>query len=434
MKKEEDSREKSLQALTAIFQRGDFGLAITEAKKVIKDHQSATAVNILALAHKRLGEIDRSIEIYENLLINNPSNTMFLANLGNIYSDQGRLTKAQELFEKVLSVDTNHINAYLGLGNVYVMQAKNDLALRLYEKMQREVRDIPTEQLQKINYRVAEIYRKGGEEHFDAAIKHYGLSNQRLSLSHRLECVYRSKSEAIYAKEAAELSELGHIDPLIAAVQTHASIRYGFQDCNAFCTDSFRFISQSKLAASEGFDRGLTDRLLALAHELESSPQALINKGGQSAGNLFLLNDPAISKIKAIIETRIAHYREKYRQSDAGFISKWPPQTTLHGWFIDLKKGGSLGSHMHKEGWLSGSLYLKLSKPEGSSEGNIIFDLDGGNYPADDRDFPSKELDIEEGDIVLFPSSIFHKTVPFSATERRVTLAFDVKPDLLVRA
>jgi hypothetical protein len=53
MKKEEDSREKSLQALTAIFQRGDFGLAITEAKKVIKDHQSATAVNILALAHKR---------------------------------------------------------------------------------------------------------------------------------------------------------------------------------------------------------------------------------------------------------------------------------------------------------------------------------------------------------------------------------------------
>ena len=135
MKKEEDSREKSLQALTAIFQRGDFGLAITEAKKVIKDHQSATAVNILALAHKRLGEIDRSIEIYENLLINNPSNTMFLANLGNIYSDQGRVTKAQELFEKVLSVDANHINAYLGLGNVYVMQAKNDLALRLCEKM-----------------------------------------------------------------------------------------------------------------------------------------------------------------------------------------------------------------------------------------------------------------------------------------------------------
>ena len=89
---------------------------------------------------------------------------------------------------------------------------------------------------------------------------------------------------------------------------------------------------------------------------------------------------------------------------------------------------------MHKEGWLSGSLYLKLSKLEGSSEGNIIFDLDGADYPTDGRDFPSKELNIEQGDIVLFPSSIFHKTVPFNSAERRVTLAFDVKPNLLVRS
>ena len=434
MKEKESARENSIQKLTAIFQRGDFGLAITEARKVVKDHQSATAVNILALAHKRLGDIDRSIEIYESLLVDNPNNTMFLANLGNIYSDQGRLTEAKEVFEKAVDADPNHINAYLGLGNVHVMQADYNLALQLYEQILRDVKDIPREQQQKINYRVAELYRKDGEKHLDAAIKHYGLSNERLSLSHRLECVYRLKTEAVYKKEAAELSELGHIDPLIAAVQTHASIRYGFQDRNAFCTDSFRYIGQSKLSASEGFDRDLKNSLLTLAHQLESSAQALINKGDQSAGNLFLLNDPAINKIKTIIESKITRYREKHQQSDAGFIAKWPPKTTLHGWFIDLKKGGSLGSHMHKEGWLSGSLYLKLSKLEGASEGNIVFGLDGGDYPTDDRDFPSKELDIEEGDIVLFPSSIFHKTVPFNATERRVTLAFDVKPDLLVRS
>ena len=35
---------------------------------------------------------------------------------------------------------------------------------------------------------------------------------------------------------------------------------------------------------------------------------------------------------------------------------------------------------------------------------------------------------VEKGDIVLFPSSIFHKTVPFESEENRITLAFDVKP------
>jgi hypothetical protein len=367
-------------------------------------------------------------------LINNPSNTMFLNNLGNIYSDQGRLTEAQELFEKALDIDSNQIDAHFGLGRIYVAQSKFTLALQLYKNMQKELRDIPEVQVQKINYRIAEIYRKGGEQHFDAAIEHYGLSNERLSLSHRLECIYRSKNKVVYRKEAAELSESGNIDPLIAAVHTHASIRYGFKDENAFCTDSFRYISQSKLSAAEGFDRTLAERLLTIAHKLESSSQELINKGGQSAGNLFLLNDPAIKKIRAIIESRIMRYRIEFGQCDAGLISKWPAQTTLHGWFIDLKKGGSLGSHMHKEGWLSGSLYLKLTKPTGSSEGNIIFDLDGGSYPSDGRVFPSKELDIEEGEIVLFPSSIFHRTVPFNAAERRVTLAFDVKPDHLIRS
>ena len=149
MKEKEGARENSIQKLTEIFQRGDFGLAITEARKVVKEHQSATAANILALAHKRLGDIDRSIGIYENLLVDNPDNTMFLANLGNIYSDQGRLTKAQELFEKVLNVDANHVNAYLGLGNVHVMQANSNLALQLYKQMLSEVKDIPREQLQK---------------------------------------------------------------------------------------------------------------------------------------------------------------------------------------------------------------------------------------------------------------------------------------------
>ena len=33
-----------------------------------------------------------------------------------------------------------------------------------------------------------------------------------------------------------------------------------------------------------------------------------------------------------------------------------------------------------------------------------------------------------KGDIVLFPSSIFHHTLPFNSEENRVTLAFDVYP------
>ena len=97
-------------------------------------------------------------------------------------------------------------------------------------------------------------------------------------------------------------------------------------------------------------------------------------------------------------------------------------------WIIDIKKGGNLKSHMHKLGWLSGSLYLNIPKKEDPSEGNIVFSLHGADYPHDDKIFPSKEVDINKNDIVLFPSSIFHHTLPFNSEENRVTLAFDVYP------
>ena len=40
----------------------------------------------------------------------------------------------------------------------------------------------------------------------------------------------------------------------------------------------------------------------------------------------------------------------------------------------------------------------------------------------------NKIVNIERGNIVLFPSSLFHSTLPFNSKEKRVTLAFDIIP------
>jgi len=37
------------------------------------------------------------------------------------------------------------------------------------------------------------------------------------------------------------------------------------------------------------------------------------------------------------------------------------------------------------------------------------------------------------GDIVLFPSSLFHRTIPFSAAQDRICIAFDVAPAVTAR-
>jgi hypothetical protein len=154
----------------------------------------------------------------------------------------------------------------------------------------------------------------------------------------------------------------------------------------------------------------------------------LLNKGFQSSGNIFNLESLAIQKLKNIIEEKILEYRDFYKSSSEGFIKNWPKKYTIYGWLIIMNEGGNLSSHIHKEGWLSSSIYLKRPKKVNKNDGDIKFSLHGGNYVSDSKEFPEKIINIDQGDMVMFPSSIFHSTIPFDLNEQRITLAFDILP------
>ena len=119
-----------------------------------------------------------------------------------------------------------------------------------------------------------------------------------------------------------------------------------------------------------------------------------------------------------------------YNTEGLEFFQSWPSKekSKLTGWIINLNTGGSLKKHIHKEGWLSGSLYLNIPDKKNINEGDIVFSLNGDTYPTDGKFYPEKTVGLSTGDMVLFPSSIFHSTIPFSSQENRVTLAFDIIP------
>ena len=100
---------------------------------------------------------------------------------------------------------------------------------------------------------------------------------------------------------------------------------------------------------------------------------------------------------------------------------------SLYGWLIMINDQGFYHPIFIKR-LVNGSLYLNVPEELEGSDGNIMFSLDGNQYPKNDKQFSSHILDIKTGDLVLFPSSIFHSTIPFSSKKKRVTLAFDVRP------
>jgi predicted 2-oxoglutarate/Fe(II)-dependent dioxygenase YbiX len=98
------------------------------------------------------------------------------------------------------------------------------------------------------------------------------------------------------------------------------------------------------------------------------------------------------------------------------------------GWYNKLVKNGFQTAHIHPSGWLSGVIYLKTINQAGDDEGAIEFGLHGYELPVIDESYPRKVHRPESGDIVLFPSSLFHRTIPFTTDAERCVIAFDLKP------
>ena len=86
---------------------------------------------------------------------------------------------------------------------------------------------------------------------------------------------------------------------------------------------------------------------------------------------------------------------------------------------------GSHANHVHPMGWFSSALYVSL--PE-RGEGDAGWLTLGEPQKALGLDLPPmRKIEPRPGRLVLFPSTMWHGTIPFAAGER-LTVAFDVAP------
>ena len=108
-------------------------------------------------------------------------------------------------------------------------------------------------------------------------------------------------------------------------------------------------------------------------------------------------------------------------------MQKFPTPRNLFGWSVVLKQQGHQKAHIHSGGWLSGVIYLKVVPSLGKHEGAIEFSLNGEHYHHPDS--PCVIFQPEVGDMVFFPSSLHHRTIPFSADTDRITISFDLVPN-----
>lgn len=118
------------------------------------------------------------------------------------------------------------------------------------------------------------------------------------------------------------------------------------------------------------------------------------------------------------------------------FLAHRPRAVEIAAWAAVLEGEGNQQPHVHVDGYLSGCYYVtipqEIASDDNGRDGVILGGFEAGRPPAElglKAAFPSRTIKPKEGMMVLFPAYLYHATVPFRSSERRISIAFDVLPE-----
>ena len=135
-------------------------------------------------------------------------------------------------------------------------------------------------------------------------------------------------------------------------------------------------------------------------------------------------------RLKARIDQALARYIGELKGDDAHpFTGRRGKGFAIAGsWSSRITDNGYHLNHIHSGGWISSAYYVAV--PETSADDPFGGHLKFGEPPWDIglKDPVRRMVQPLPGRLVLFPSYMWHGTVPFRGPQSRTTIAFDALP------
>ncbi len=406
---------------------GDFTNAQVYFEQSLKiDNANISALDLLSQALIKLKKYDDALGYINNGLKLIPKNPSFLNNKAVVYKLQKKYDKAISILNNLISSDINFPKylIYNNLGSIYEVMGNLEKAKEHYLK------SISINKNHELtNYNLGKIFKK--ENDIALSIDYFDKGGQ-LGKIKCLELYYANNNKEKYHEL---LNRYCHTDPHnnnVAAISAFASEQWEITNNYPLCHNPLSYLSSKNISPLlKSYEFSFTELLseLNILQEVWEPEDSTTKGGSQTFDNLFSLEKKNISILKKVISEEIKNYFESYNENDNSFFIKdWPKKSNLFGWVVNLKSEGFQSSHIHLGSWLSGVFYINIPDDIKGNEGAIKFSLQGFDYPMKKNSSKEKIIKPKRGDLVLFPSSLFHQTIPFISNDSRVCIAFDYQP------
>ncbi|WP_445372624.1 tetratricopeptide repeat protein [Methylomonas sp. HW2-6] len=372
-----------------------------------------------------LGDLKAAEQCYRKALEIN-ADALGYFNLGTNLYDQGAHGQAIEAFKAALRLDPQFADAWNDLGEIYRDQGNMEEAVRCYRAALQA-----NPEHGRANYNLGESYCLGGQ--FEQAIPCFSASDFADAQERVLLCLYKTRQFDAFKQRLDELiGQDRHNSVLLGSLATHYATNFRQSDVYGYCRDPMAFVQHTRIAELTEPGSALLNQLLDDVKHLAIAErkQGRLYYGMQSAGNLLQRPEASFQQLATLIRAKVKAYQQHFAGSNDALIRLFPKSLEFaSSWYLRMDQGGYLTSHIHEEGWISGCVYLQLPDKCNNHEGSFEYGTDGDDYPRLHDDFPTQIVDQQVGDLVLFPSSLFHRTIPFNSDQERICIAFDIKPD-----
>ena len=380
--------------------------------------------NLGTLMQKQ-GKLEEAVASYRKAISINPDARGYF-NLGTALRDQGKLDEAIKSYQQAIHLFPNYADAHSNLGETLRDQGNMQEAIKSYQNALALNPNHPS-----ANYNMAEFLYLA--KRYDEAIPHFEMSQLDDWQERSMYCLYKAERFDEFKNKLDAIVQSGtHTAPFLATLSTHYAINFGVDDPYNFCKNGLDFVYKAAIPELSSPNSPLLQSLLNDINnaEIAERVQGMLHNGKQSAGNLFKRPEHSFRTLAELVKKEFIHYKNKFAGADCELIKSFPEELEFtSSWFVKMRQGGHLDSHIHEIGWISGAVYLAMpSDKKSPEEGAFEYGTHGDSYPQKHSSFPVGSVIPNVGEIVLFPSSLFHRTIPFTSNEERICIAFDLKP------
>lgn len=186
-----------------------------------------------------------------------------------------------------------------------------------------------------------------------------------------------------------------------------------------------------RYASMAEFNSAIERQLLSLPRVFE--PDRKATKHGWQVRHLHAVTEGPVSELLACVKDAVqAYVDDRPGDDDHPFLGSPPARVRLSAWSVLMKEKGQELAHIHPGGWLSGVYYVKIpptiNESSESHAGWIEFGRPTQEWEAPFESPLERRLPME-GTAILFPSYLYHNTVPHRGEDLRICIAFDVMPE-----